>query len=210
MAARELPPGDWRRAVYGRSQISGIDTRRAPRAAERARLIAEQGNRCLYCDIPIGAVIRRWDKPVTLRLNWDHFAPYAYVARNPRDNWVLACHICNNVKRGRLFKTVQEAREAILPERIAKGYEEPLPVLQRLGVAIDHNPWPDRLRLEGTQVVHYAAPTKPGFWKTACGMEKPAVLWRTQARYTRYCTDCVAAASGGALTRNNTSKEKSA
>ncbi|SES04002.1 HNH endonuclease [Streptomyces qinglanensis] len=196
MTTPELPANDWRRTVYGRSQISGNDSRRRPRTAERARLIAEHRNRCLYCQIPIGAEILRENSFVTLRLNWDHFAPYAYIARNPQDNWVLACHVCNNIKQGRIFQTVQEVRNTILPERLTKGYEDPLSVCRRLGIVIDHDPWPDRLCVVKQATIHSAAPSKAGFWKTACGLEKPAVLWRTPAKATRYCADCAVAVSG--------------
>lgn len=191
MTAKELPAGDWRRAVYGRGQISGVDRRRAPAIAERARIIAEQGNRCLYCEIPIGTIVDRRGRDVVLRLNWDHFVPYAYVARNPRDNWVLACHVCNGLKRGRIFKTIQEVRDVVLPERLRKGYEEPLAVLRRIGKEPTENLWPDRLRLANGDIVHYAGQSREGFWATACGLERAAAAWRTPGGSTRACAQCV-------------------
>lgn len=192
MPARELPPGDWRLRVYGRGPANGTDRRRQPRVAERARIIAQQGNRCLYCEIPLGTTISRKGKDIVLRLNWDHFIPYAYVARNPRDNWVLACHVCNGLKRGRIFKTVQEVRATILPERQKKGYEDPYDVLRRIGQEIQLVPWPDRLRLANGRTVHYAKPSKTGFWATACGVEKAAVAWRTPGSATTHiCEQCV-------------------
>lgn len=199
MTARELPPGDWRLRVYGRGPSSGTDRRRKPRVAERARIIAQQGNRCLYCEIPIGTIIDRRGKDVVLRTNWDHFIPYAYVARNPHDNWVLACHVCNGIKRGRIFKTVQEVRNTVLPERLDKGYEDPLDVLRRLG-ELPRLPFPDRLRSVNGGVVHYARTSRTGYWETACGQEKAAALWRTPGTAgTHVCEHCVVA-SGIAAT----------
>jgi 5-methylcytosine-specific restriction endonuclease McrA len=191
VSTNEIPPGDWRRAVYGRSHISGTDRRRTPPLAERARIIADQGNRCLYCEIPIGTTVSRQNRSVTLQLNWDHFLPYGYMARNPRDNWVLACHVCNKIKWGRFFKTVQEARDVILPARLAKGYEDPLDVLRRLSRIPTVNLWPDRLRLIGGEIVHYAKQTSSGMWSTACGLERETSRWRTQAGSQRYCDKCV-------------------
>ena len=195
MPARELPPGDWRLRVYGRGPANGTDRRRQPRVAERARIVAQQGNRCLYCELPIGTIVERRGKDVVLRLNWDHFIPYAYVARNPRDNWVLACHVCNGIKRGRIFKSVQEVRDTVLPERLRKGYEDPLDVLRRIGGLPRLNPFPDRLRAASGDVVHFARTSKPGFWETACGQEKAAAAWRTPGGVStaRSCERCVVA-----------------
>ena len=135
MSNPELPAGDWRLQVYGRSRISGQDQRRRPRQAERARVLAAQGNRCLYCELPIGTQIERGTKRVILRPHWDHFVPYSYAQRNQSTNWVLACHVCNGLKPARMFTSVQAARDAILPIRLRKGYESPERVLQRLDLA---------------------------------------------------------------------------
>lgn len=134
MTAKELPPDDWRRAVYGRSQIGGIGIRRQPRHVDRERIIAQQGYTCLYCEIPISTMIWRKTREVMLRANWDHFIPYAYSQQNPSNNWILACHVCNGIKTSRMFADVETARRAILPERIAKGYESTSDVFHRLGL----------------------------------------------------------------------------
>lgn len=134
MTTDELAADDWRRAVYGRSRISGIGTRRRPHQADRERVIERQGYACLYCEIPISTVIRRRGRELILRANWDHFVPYSYSQRNPSANWVLACHVCNNIKTSRMFADVEAARRVILPERIAKGYESPEEVFYRSGL----------------------------------------------------------------------------
>lgn len=138
MTATELPAGDWRRVVYGSSQIGGTGVRRQPRRVERERIIAQQGYVCLYCEIPISTKIWRGSRDVILCAAWDHFIPYAYSQRNPSQNWVLACHVCNGIKTARMFADVEAARRAILPERIAKGYESPEEVLHRLGLQRQH------------------------------------------------------------------------
>lgn len=122
---RVLAPDDWRNDVYGATQVTGGDRRRYPRKVERDRVIDRQGNACLYCGLTIGTLIWRRNRVVRLVANWDHFVPYAYCARNDGANWVLACHVCNRIKAARMFDTVQQARDAILPARRAKGYDAP-------------------------------------------------------------------------------------
>lgn len=134
-STHNLPPGDWRLAVYGGTRIVGTARRNSPRLADRQRILADQDDICLYCQIPIGAVVIRKGRDVVLRRNWDHFVPYAYVARNPGANWVLACHICNTIKGPRMFDTVQQARDVILPRREAKGYS--LPLMLRKPAAVE-------------------------------------------------------------------------
>lgn len=191
MTARELPPGDWRLRVYGRAPTDGVTTRQKPRVAERRRAIERQDNRCLYCEIPIGTPIWRRSKTVILRLNWDHFVPYAYLARSPRDNWVLACHVCNGLKSCRMFDTVQAAREAINPERIARGYEAPKEVLLRLGLTASENPWPTDIRIVTNANYHAARLVREGVYLTACGLEVARENIRPIASHQRRCTRCI-------------------
>ncbi|MFE2324635.1 HNH endonuclease domain-containing protein [Streptomyces sp. NPDC059385] len=146
MTEQRLPADDWRRSVYGRSVISGIQTRKRPRLPEQRRIQASQGSRCLYCELPIGTPIRRRSAVVILRTNWDHFIPYAYSQQNPSNNWVLACHVCNGIKTARMFADVESARKAILPERVAKGYESPDDVFHRLSLGRTLRPHQKRTR----------------------------------------------------------------
>lgn len=180
---RELPENDWRRTVYGRSVISGTSTRKAPRLADRIRVQQAQGNRCLYCELPIATQIWRRSGTVILRTNWDHFVPYSYLARNPGMNWVLACHVCNGIKSCRMFDSIQAARAAILPVREAKGYEDPKDVLLRFGLAPAENPWPDRVRIKGGARYHVARLITAEVYLTACGIELPVADSRDIARH---------------------------
>jgi hypothetical protein len=108
--------------IYGRA-VTGAAQRRAPRGALREEVLARQRSRCLYCDLPFGSVVMRRGEPVTLRINWDHFVPYAYAAGNPGDNWVAACHVCNGIKSARMFDTVMEAQQFIRARWAVMGYE---------------------------------------------------------------------------------------
>lgn len=108
--------------VYGRP-ITGAGRRRKPNKTIKERIVALQGNRCLYCEMPIGAKVTRRGNTVTLRLNWDHFIPHAYAAANSGDNWVIACHVCNGIKGPSLFDTILEAQLYIRPRWAKLGYE---------------------------------------------------------------------------------------
>lgn len=144
LPARPLVANDWRLKVYGALSPAVEQNRRPPRRVDQHRILALQGDVCLYCGIPIGTEISRvrkdrrgWTRTstVVLRRNWDHFVPYSYIARNPQANWVLACHVCNLIKTARMFDTVEDARHAILPHRERRGYEPVRQVLARLAGA---------------------------------------------------------------------------
>lgn len=132
-SARELPPGDWRIAVYGRTCITGEVKRRPPRIGLR-RALERQGNICLYCQIPIGTEILRGSRIVRLRRNFDHFVPHSYISRNPDADFVIACHVCNYVKCNNMFTTIDEARAYVLPKREQLGYELAWSVLRRVNL----------------------------------------------------------------------------
>lgn len=115
----EIP--DWRRKVYGFS-LSGAGRKKRPTKRIKDEVTATQNGCCLYCGLKLGSVVARRGTAVVLRPHWDHFVPYAYLYRNPRHNWVLACHVCNGIKGCRLFVTVMEAQSFIAEERQRRGY----------------------------------------------------------------------------------------
>lgn len=133
MTAPETPQGPTRpktkadhlRAMYGRA-LGGGQRRSAPERVKRV-IREKQGGRCLYCDLEIGTIVRRRSRDIMLRPEWDHFVPFSYSRANNRQNWVLACHICNNIKGPRLFTTVVEVQDYVLARWAAKGYERPAP-----------------------------------------------------------------------------------
>lgn len=147
LSAKDLPPGDWRLTVYGSTRITGATTRTGPRQADRRRVTEKQAGRCLYCELPIGIEVWRQRPPhsrlssgvVLLKPHYDHFVPYSYSLRNAASNWALACHVCNLIKTARMFDTVEQARDVVLPARLSKGYEAPETVLHRLRLKDEGN-----------------------------------------------------------------------
>jgi 5-methylcytosine-specific restriction endonuclease McrA len=121
----------WQGRVYGRGSGGGVQ-RQDPKATTKKRIRASQLGRCLYCQLPIGARVKRHGRTVALTAHWDHFVPFAYLAQNPDANWVLSCQVCNGIKSDRIFQTVDEAREVILQARIAKGFESTAETVAKL------------------------------------------------------------------------------
>ncbi len=112
--------------------ITGSGQRKQPTAKKRKAILVRQKNRCLYCEHTLGTEILRRGDPVALRLNWDHFVPYAYGRTNAADNWVAACHVCNGIKSGRMFETVAEAQRYILGQWPSRGYQVRPPTFSSL------------------------------------------------------------------------------
>jgi len=122
------PVQAWRIKIAGNRGGATQHGRRSPKVATRREILAKQNNRCLYCDLPFGTEILRTGRKgrlVTLRLNWDHFIPYAYCLNNPHDNWVAACHVCNGIKGPRIFDTIADARRYIQNKALENGYVYP-------------------------------------------------------------------------------------
>jgi hypothetical protein len=69
-------------------------------------------------------MVFRKERPVTLRLNWDHYVPFAFLAKNPSDNWRAACHVCNGLKSAVMYGEIEieEVRRRIAALRWSKGY----------------------------------------------------------------------------------------
>ena len=97
--------------------------RHLPPKRERDRLLAEQGHRCFYCDMPFNITRHRNGKPVGLKINWDHKLPWSATQNNSSANFVAACHVCNGIKSNLHFQTVDEARIALADKRREKGYD---------------------------------------------------------------------------------------
>lgn len=104
--------------------ITGSGRRKYPNIKTRQAVLRQQRDRCLYCGHMFGTTVRRKrGGTVALRINWDHFVPYAYGHTNAGANWVAACHVCNNIKSCRMFDTVREAQTYVRARWSEKGYE---------------------------------------------------------------------------------------
>jgi hypothetical protein len=99
------------------------DRRKGPNAAEKKLILELQGNRCLYCEMLFGSAIERKGRLIFLKVNWDHFVPFAYTQNNYAYNFVAACQICNGIKSSHLFKTLEEARIYVRTIRDARVQE---------------------------------------------------------------------------------------
>lgn len=113
----------WHAKVYAGSDGS-IGKRKPPSKYLKESILAKQRNRCLYCGNAFGDGVRRGAKTETVRLVWDHAAPFVYLQRNPSTNWVAACRACNGIKYALHFDTLVAAQEYIRERRRQKGYED--------------------------------------------------------------------------------------
>lgn len=89
---------------------------------EKARILEAQDYRCLYCDSFFDTLGYRNSVPFVIRLVWDHRIPFGYIADNSKGNIVAACHVCNAIKRDKIFQSLEEARLYIGMKRRHKGY----------------------------------------------------------------------------------------
>ena len=100
------------------------DRRKGPNAETRRVILELQGNRCLYCDLLFASAVERKGRLIFLKVNWDHFVPFAYSQNNYAYNFVAACQICNGIKGSMTFKTLEDAKAYVIAVRILKGVRE--------------------------------------------------------------------------------------
>lgn len=100
---------------------SDLDGQRAQpsKRAMAAQLILQE-NRCLYCERTLGSHVKYRGKAVRLRMHFDHFFPLSYSRDNSNENFVIACHICNQIKSNKCFQTVEEVRLYVATKREQK------------------------------------------------------------------------------------------
>lgn len=98
--------------------------RKLPPAKAREYQLAGQDYRCFYCERSFDSLVYRNNAPVKLRLQWDHYVPYAYSQNNSASNFVAACHVCNSIKTDLCFLTVDEAKTYVHTKLQEKGYSD--------------------------------------------------------------------------------------
>src|SRR5689334_5374392 len=75
-------------------EVTAEMRRRKPASKTLEALLIEQDYRCAYCERRLGSLVYRRNKPVKLRIHWDHAVPFAYSQNNRAENLVAACHVC--------------------------------------------------------------------------------------------------------------------
>lgn len=94
---------------------------------EKQIILDNQHGRCYWCNREFGTHIFKKDKHMTLRVNYDHIIPYAYLQGNPKENWCAACNICNSYKHSIMFNTEKQIRNYVLDKwetALRTGYIE--------------------------------------------------------------------------------------
>lgn len=98
--------------------MSGMRNKRGrPSGPAQKQILETQQNRCIYCLRPFGSVTMQEKRMVFLRIEWDHLLPFAYSLDNHEENFVAACQICNRIKGGTVFDTIDAARAYIAERR---------------------------------------------------------------------------------------------
>ena len=93
-----------------------------PGNAAKRQILASQEGCCFYCGLEFGSSITCGTKTIILALHWDHVIPYAYCRHNKSENFVAACHVCNQIKGSLVFTTIEEAIQYISKAREKRGY----------------------------------------------------------------------------------------
>ena len=106
--------------------IEAEQVRRRPSTEAIRKMIALQGDKCLYCLIEFNTPYLHPRKKTIMhtKMCYDHFVPFKYSQDNRDVNFVLACGTCNGIKSDLVFKTVEEARDYVTYRRTKKGYNQ--------------------------------------------------------------------------------------
>ena len=114
--------------TYGKQNIrkTRIITKRRrvpPPKKIKQSVLKKQQNKCYWCGREFGMWYTRPSRNTMKQLSvaWDHRLPYNYLQRNPDDNWVASCHICNGMKSDMVFDDPEECRNYL-----KKRWEESL------------------------------------------------------------------------------------
>ncbi len=91
-------------------------------AKQKVQQVESQGGKCFYCDRGFGSIVRRRNRWIVLKVNFDHLIPFAYTQNNKLENFVAACHICNQLKSCFVFDSIEDIRGYILGKWKEIGY----------------------------------------------------------------------------------------
>ncbi len=101
-----------------------------PRGKVAASILAKQEGKCFYCNRRFGSIVFRKGHAVHLRVAWDHSVPHCFSRNNQLSNFVAACNICNGLKSGKVFDSIEEVTVYVCEAWERKGYTEALRKLQ--------------------------------------------------------------------------------
>lgn len=80
----------------------------------RKKLLVEQDNHCFWCGRLFGITYERKHKIYTLKPCGDHKIPFSWIQRNPDNNWVLACNLCNAYKHNKMYDDEKQMKDYLL------------------------------------------------------------------------------------------------
>ena len=117
--------------LMGRVQVKQMTAatpkRKTPPKYKQREILATQENRCIYCEQEFNSAHTRTEhgteEVIILVVNWDHAEPYCFGHNNNVANFVASCRVCNGIKSGKVFESLETAREYIRTRREAKGYD---------------------------------------------------------------------------------------
>lgn len=87
--------------------------RRYVNKRERRSILAKQKGYCYYCGQAFGE-LAWYRKPVVLNAELDHVVPYTLSTDCSYNNFVMACQVCNTIKRDKIFGSLKELRNFVL------------------------------------------------------------------------------------------------
>jgi len=104
--------------------------------------IAEQNNRCIYCDREFGTAAMKDGILEILRPEPDHLDPRAAGGKTKDANIHYACHLCNSLKSDFLFDGIDDARVFLAEAWARKNYTTApllIPFSRSKDLAISYN-----------------------------------------------------------------------
>jgi len=111
--------------IRTKRESQGAKRKAIPNLIDREAILRQQEDRCIYCGLEFGAFVVKLNARVcALDVCWDHVVPYAYDQNNAAYNFVAACQICNGIKNGHIFESIEMARAYIMRRRKKKVYDE--------------------------------------------------------------------------------------
>lgn len=94
--------------------------RRFLTAQQKMNILIEQNHECFYCGhtfYDTWFMTGKMRSPSPLKPEFDHIVPKAFTDNQYLTNFVAACHICNMVKKDRVFNDIHKLKEYVKTKR---------------------------------------------------------------------------------------------